>query len=196
MEHEERDKAVDAYEQAWKAFYAWNSEDAQRILSSLGGESTTVSSDSVSGSVSGEGGDAANEWVVPDERVVSEDESWLQTFTEESTTTVRITRPVVLCDSMEPAPRYNSCDVVMERLYLGENERVSYPRVVPFCDDPTFDSRNYLEELAPREENDGEERSRSDVLRRFEATKPLAEREPHRQWFVCVVACTNPGQWT
>ncbi|KZV95353.1 hypothetical protein EXIGLDRAFT_766266 [Exidia glandulosa HHB12029] len=101
MENEERDKAVDAYEQAWKAFYAWNSEEAQRILSSLGGESTTVSSDSVSGSVSGEGGDAANEWVVADEMVVSEDESWLQTFTEESSTTVRITRPVVLLDMIE-----------------------------------------------------------------------------------------------
>ncbi|KZV84966.1 SET domain-containing protein [Exidia glandulosa HHB12029] len=177
-----REKMEDAYKTAWASFYAWNDQEAERVLRSLDQDEVEfdLASDDEHGSQamlkdSGPVGNEGLEQPNQGRQLPEPDVSWLQVFSHDACITTRISRPRLHCDTIEAGPRYESCDAIVQRVCLYENERLAYPRVLSFCDDPSFEPRKYLEELAVSKDNGGKANS----LQRFKATQPLAERDPN-----------------
>lgn len=183
-----RDVLVDTYSESWRDFYAWEQQDALRVIQSLAQDEESLASSSdleedmppppPSRPLKVEqDADGLDSPVFERDELDAHDSSWTQTFADDIDMTASASRPRLRCLTTPAGPRYHGCDAVVQRIWLGEEEKITHPRAIPFADDPSFDQAEYLENFAvvPK---DAHANFRSYLLE-FQKTIPLAQYDPN-----------------
>ncbi|EJD41922.1 SET domain-containing protein [Auricularia subglabra TFB-10046 SS5] len=175
-----RDEAVSVYEQTWRDFYQWEQQSARELLGRLDPDVDSLESEPVDLDDS----DGPPQEINPEEpeevqRRSHIDEGYIQVFDGDFSMTTRFSKPALRCATAPPGPRYESCDLLISQVFLGHEERPTWPRALPFADDPSFDSDEYLLGLAGADMEGVQGEERSELFRQLKASQPAGPEDPN-----------------
>jgi len=146
-----RARVLDIYQQCWDTFQDWRRDDARTQLLSLtgtvGDDDQATAQDDLWPAVKLEA-DKHDPDVKLRLQMEDPDVSEELSFDSdgeggvfEASTARR--RQRVRCASAKPGSAYDSCDTLLQNLFLGPYESPEYPRVLPLGDQPLFDPEDY-----------------------------------------------------
>jgi len=183
------------YENAWNVFYGQHAQTGRNVLRSLeplhnwagqhdGSAIPFEPTEFDNARVERAEPEWLDEDLVPRKELEPMDRGRLSQFVDRgsqrrpsiSKTTVERLR--LRCSTIKPGPKYESVDVLVQNLFLGENDKIFHPRVLPYGDDPAFNrahGANFILQHGPLLEHDGDY---PEWAKKCRDTRPFASTRP------------------